>query len=103
MDNINEEGRRRVEQLRKEYVISDEDLKRYKDQKLLESLRDVAYRIESEGVGYTFKNYSTFDEIEDKEFHKLRKYLIQHIDLMDFYLKKKINGLEENIEKYDKE
>lgn len=103
MDNINEEGRRRVEQLRKEYVISDEDLKRYKDQKLLESLRDVAYRIESEGVGYTFKHYSTFDEIEDKEFHKLRKYLIQHIDLMDFYLKKTINGLEENIEKYDKE
>ena len=39
--------------------------------------------------------------IEDKEFHKLRKYLIQHIDLMDFYLKKRINGLEKKIEEYD--
>ena len=101
MNNINEEGRRRVEQLRKEHVISDEDLKRYKDQKLLEKYQNVVYRIESEGVGYTFKNYSTFDEIEDKEFHKLRKYLIQHIDLMDFYLKKTINDLEKKIEEYD--
>lgn len=100
MNNINEEGRRRVEQLRKEHVISDEDLKRYKDQKLLEKYQNVVYRIESEGVGYTFKNYSTFDEIEDKEFHKLRKYLIQHIDLMDFYLKKTINDLEKKIEEY---
>jgi len=101
MNNINEEGRRRVEQLRKEHVISDEDLKRYKDQKLLEKYQNVVYRIESEGVGYTFKNYSTFDEIEDKEFHKLRKYLIQHIDLMDFYIKKTINDLEKKIEEYD--
>jgi hypothetical protein len=66
----------------------------------LEKFQDVAYRIKNEGVEYTFKKYSTFEEIEDKEFHKLRKYLIQHIDLMDFYLKKRINGLEEKIEEY---
>ena len=101
MNNINEEGRRRVEQLRKEHVISDEDLKRYKDQKLLEKYQNVVYRIESEGVDYTFKKYSSFEEIEDEEFHKLRKYLIQHIDLMDFYIKKTINDLEKKIEEYD--
>ena len=67
----------------------------------LEKFQNVIYRIESEGVGYAFKHYSTFEEIEDKEFHKLRKYLIEHIDLMDFYLKKRINGLEEKIEEYD--
>ncbi len=67
----------------------------------LEKYQGVVYRIESEGVGYTFKRYSTFKEIEDKEFHKLRKYLIQHIDLMDFYLKKTINDLEKKIEEYD--
>jgi len=67
----------------------------------LEKYQNVVYRIEDEGVGYTFKNYSTFDEIEDKEFHKLRKYLIQHIDLMDFYLKNKISKLEKRIEDYD--
>ena len=63
----------------------------------LEKYQKVVYRIKNEGVGYTFKNYSTFEEIEDEEFHKLRKYLIQHIDLMDLYLKKKIVSLEENI------
>ena len=67
----------------------------------LEKFQDVVYRIESEGVGYAFKNYSTFEEIEDKEFHKLRKYLIQHIDLMDFYLKKRTDELEKKIEEYD--
>ena len=67
----------------------------------LEKYQDVVYRIKNEGVEYTFKKYSTFDEIEDEEFHKLRKYLIQHIDLMDFYLKKTINDLEKKIEEYD--
>ena len=67
----------------------------------LEKYQNVVYRIENEGVDYTFKKYSTFEEIEDKEFHKLRKYLIQHIDLMDFYLKKRIDGLEKKIEEYD--
>ena len=66
----------------------------------LEKFQDVAYRIKNEGVGYTFKKYSTFEEIEDKEFHKLRKYLIEHINLMDFYLKKRIDGLEKKIEEY---
>jgi len=66
----------------------------------LEKFQDVAYRIKNEGVEYTFKKYSTFEEIEDKEFHKLRKYLIEHIDLMDFYLKKRIDGLEKKIEEY---
>ena len=67
----------------------------------LEKYQKVVYRIKNEGVGYTFKNYSAFEEIEDEEFHKLREYLIQHIDLMDFYLKRTINDLEEKIEEYD--
>ena len=70
-------------------------------EEVLEKYQNVIYRIESEGVDYTFKKYSSFEEIEDEEFHKLRKYLIQHIDLMDFYLKRTINDLEEKIEEYD--
>lgn len=66
----------------------------------LEKFQDVVYRIKNEGVEYTFKKYSTFEDIEDKEFHKLRKYLIEHINLMDFYLKKRIDGLEKKIEEY---
>ncbi len=67
----------------------------------LEKYQKVVHRIENEGMGYTFKHYSTFEEIEDKEFHKLRKYLIQHIDLMDLYLKKTINDLKEKIGGYE--
>ena len=67
----------------------------------LEKYQKVVYRIENEGMRYAFKQYSTFEEIEDKEFHKLRKYLIQHIDLMDLYLKKTINDLEEKIGGYE--
>jgi hypothetical protein len=66
----------------------------------LEKYQNIVYRIKNEGLDYTFKRYSTFEEIEDEEFHKLRKYLIQHIDLMDYYLKKRINGLEKKIEEY---
>ena len=64
----------------------------------LEKYQKVVYRIDSEGVDYTFKKYSSFEEIEDEEFHKLRKYLIQHIDLMDIFLKNKIDELEKKIE-----
>ena len=60
----------------------------------LDNYKMVLNRIKRLGVVDTFKNYSNFEEIEDKEFHKLRKYLITHIDLMDFYLKKKITELE---------
>lgn len=69
-------------------------------EKELEKYQNVVHRIENDGMKYTFKHYSTFEEIEDKEFHKLRKYLIQQIDLMDFYLKKRIDGLEKKIEEY---
>lgn len=101
MDNINEEGRVRVEDLRDKYVISDEDLKIYKSQKLLKSFKKVTNLIESEGLYKTFKGDSHFDDIDDEEFHKLRKYLTQHIDLMDFYLKNQISKLEKRIEDYD--
>ena len=67
----------------------------------LEKYQNVIYRIESEGVGYTFKHYSSFEEIEDEEFHNLRKNLIDCINLMDEYLKNKIDDLEEKIEVND--
>jgi len=66
----------------------------------LEKYQSVINKIKSVGVDYTFKGDRTFEEIEDKEFHKLRKYLIEHINLMDFYLKKRIDGLEKKIEEY---
>lgn len=70
-------------------------------EKELEKYQKVVYRIKNEGVGYTFKHYSSFKEIEDEEFHNLRKNLIDCINLMDEYLKNKIDDLEEKIEVND--
>jgi hypothetical protein len=50
----------------------------------------------------TFKRYSDFEEIDDNEFHKLRRYLVNHIDLMDYYLKKRINELENKVDEQEK-
>ena len=101
MEDINEEGRIRIEDLREKYVVSNEDLKIYKSQKLLKSFKKVTNLIESEGLYKTFKGDSHFEDIDEEEFHKLRGYLIQHIDLMEFYLKNQINKLEKKIEDYD--
>jgi hypothetical protein len=37
----------------------------------------VINTIENEGFEYTFDSYSTFDEITDLEFHKLRNAYLQ--------------------------
>jgi len=101
MEDINEEARIKIEDLRKKYVISDEDLKLYKSQKLLKSFKGITNLMRSEGLYKTFKGDLHFEDIDDEEFHKLRGYLIQHIDLMEFYLKNQINKLEKNIDDYD--
>lgn len=38
MDNINDEGRREVERLRKKYVISEDELNVYREQQLLRKM-----------------------------------------------------------------
>ena len=47
--------------------------------------RDKEYvnsKINSEGFGYTFIDYSNFDDIEDEKFHELRMaYIKAHEDL----------------------
>jgi len=52
-----------------------------------EEAQDVLVRIQEEGFHYCFKHYSSFDEIEDNEFHKLRKYYLQYANLLETYLK----------------
>ena len=37
----------------------------------------VRYRMDDEGMEYCFKHYSTFEEIEDEEFHKLREEFLE--------------------------
>lgn len=55
----------------------------------LEDFEMVRYRMESEGFHYCFKHYSTFMNVDDNEFHRLRlKYLGSSEDLEQYVLKK---------------
>lgn len=45
----------------------------------------VTQTVDQEGFDYAFINYSNFEEIEDKEFHRLRlQYVKAHDELNDY-------------------
>jgi hypothetical protein len=53
------------------------------------SLREKAniiLRISQEGFDYVFRHYSSFNEITDQEFHKLRKQYLWATEALDRYL-----------------
>lgn len=54
----------------------------------------VKYRNDNEGFHYCFKLYSTFDEIKDKEFHKLRKQYLKIADKLNNYIENKVKQIE---------
>ena len=58
----------------------------------------VRYRIESEGMEYCFKHYSTFEEIEDEEFHKLREEFLESASKLRGYVENKLEELSSQIE-----
>ena len=64
------------------------------NEKKLEDFKNVQYRMNAEGFHYCFESYSDFEEIEDKEFHKLRKYYLQYANLLKDYVEKTIERLE---------
>jgi hypothetical protein len=68
--------------------------------KLLEELEKwegVRYRIKSEGVEYCFLKYSSFEEIEDEEFHLKRQNLISLMVEMVEYVEQMITEVEDKI------
>ena len=49
--------------------------------------------IDEHGIDYTLrKGPYDWQHISDTELHKLRKYYIQHADLVDFYINKILNS-----------
>jgi hypothetical protein len=64
----------------------------------LENFKNVDYRMNNEGLEYCFVNYSTFSEIKDKQFHKLKVQLLLSIHKMKGYVSDKINELESSLE-----
>ena len=64
----------------------------------LDNFRAVQYRMGNEGIDYCFEHYSSFDEIEDEEFHKLRNEFLESMKKIRSYVENKIETLSEQID-----
>lgn len=62
----------------------------------LENWQSVDYRMSNEGIGYCFEHYSSFEEIKDEEFHKLRLELLNNMKKIRKYVEDKIESYEED-------
>ncbi len=63
----------------------------------IEDAEYLKVKIRDEGFHYCFKHYSRFEDIEDKEFHKLRTYYLQYAKLLEEYINNQlINGEEDD-------
>jgi hypothetical protein len=55
----------------------------------------VRYRMDNEGIEYCFEHYSSFEEIKDEEFHKLRLELLESMRKIRHYVEQKIESYDE--------
>ena len=63
----------------------------------LENFEMVRYRMGAEGFHYCFKQYSSFEEVEDEQFHKLRKQYLEVADMLEKYVSIKIDELSDKL------
>jgi hypothetical protein len=64
----------------------------------LDNFRSVQYRMRNEGMDYCFEHYSSFDEIEDEEFHKLRNEFLDSMKKIRSYVDDKIEELKSEVD-----
>jgi hypothetical protein len=64
----------------------------------LDNFRAVQYRMINEGIDYCFEHYSSFEEIEDEEFHKLRQEFLDSMKKIREYVDNKIETLSEQVD-----
>jgi hypothetical protein len=64
----------------------------------LDQWKMVRYRMDDEGMEYCFRHYSSFSDIENDEFHRLRLNLIQLMDQMEQFVENKITEVENKLE-----
>jgi hypothetical protein len=64
----------------------------------LDKFNDVKYRMNNEGIDYCFENYSSFEEIEDEEFHKLRLEFLDSMKKIRQYVDNKVEELTEQVD-----
>ena len=68
---------------------------------LLEDWEQVQYRMEEEGFDYCWRCYSNFKEIEDEEFHKLRKLYIEISEKLEKYVENKVEEVKEQLDNFE--
>ncbi|MCK9447256.1 hypothetical protein M0Q50_10435 [bacterium] len=68
---------------------------------LLEDWEQVKYRMEEEGFDYCWSYYSNFKEIEDEEFHKLRKLYIEISEKLEKYVEDKVEEVKEQLDNFE--
>ena len=61
-----------------------------------EDWQAVSYRMDNEGIDYCFEHYSSFEEIKDEEFHKLRLEFLDSMKKIREYVKDKLWNYEED-------
>jgi len=64
----------------------------------LDNFRSVQYRMRNEGMDYCFEHYSSFDEIEDEEFHKLRNEFLDSMKKIRSYVDDKVEELKSEVD-----
>jgi len=64
----------------------------------LENFKAVQYRMDDEGMDYCFEHYSSFEEIEDEEFHKLRNEFLESMKKIRKYVDNKVEVLAEQVD-----
>lgn len=64
----------------------------------LEHWINVNYRMDEEGFEYCFKHYSSFSEIRDEEFHKLRLSLLSDMNKMRQLVQNRISDIESQLD-----
>jgi len=74
----------------------DKNIKKLEEE--LDDFRAVQYRMNNEGIDYCFKHYSSFKEIEDEEFHKLRQEFLDSMKKIREYVDNKIETLSEQVD-----
>lgn len=57
----------------------------------IEDWQNVQYRIDAEGFAYCFDGYSNWEEIQDQEFHRLRKEFLRTMEELRNYVDNKAN------------
>ena len=63
----------------------------------LDGFEMVRYRMEEEGFHYCFKHYSSFEDVDDDEFHRLRNKYLEVSEDLETYVHNKIEELNNRI------